>query len=377
MDIIKAHATKNLCYIANKKMVPKGIVVHSTGANNPNLKRYVDSPENVGVNKYGNHWNQATPGGRKVCVHAFIGYDKNKVVRVAEILPLDICCWGVGAIPYDKYGNELSSAKSSKFHHYGPSYNYDPAYIQFEICEDDLTDKEYYKNAFSVAAEYCAELCKKYDIPIANIVGHIEAYKQGYGNHHSDPEHWMKRFGEDMNDFRSNVKKLLGVSDITNTKEPQKETTKEDIVSIQKGDLVAISSDAVYYSGKTMPDWVKSQHWYIKENPKGDRAVIDKNESGTSSICSPVNIKYLKVVRPADKNHKEPQKEKGLPYLVKVTASSLNIRKGAGTNYPKTGCITDKGTYTIIEESEGKGATLWGKLKSGAGWISLDYVKKI
>ncbi|MEA4901835.1 N-acetylmuramoyl-L-alanine amidase [Desulfitobacterium sp.] len=64
------------------------------------------------------------------------------------------------------------------------------------------------------------------------------------------------------------------------------------------------------------------------------------------------------------------------PYLVQVTADTLNIRKGAGTNYPVTGSIKDKGVYTIIEEASGAGATKWGKLKSGAGWISLDYTKK-
>lgn len=65
------------------------------------------------------------------------------------------------------------------------------------------------------------------------------------------------------------------------------------------------------------------------------------------------------------------------PYLVKVTADVLNIRKGAGTNYGKNGAIRDKGVYTIVAESTGKGATKWGKLKSGAGWISLDYTKKV
>ena len=65
------------------------------------------------------------------------------------------------------------------------------------------------------------------------------------------------------------------------------------------------------------------------------------------------------------------------PYRVKVTASVLNIRKGAGTNYGKNGAIKDKGVYTIVEEKDGKGASKWGKLKSGAGWISLDYTKKI
>ena len=69
------------------------------------------------------------------------------------------------------------------------------------------------------------------------------------------------------------------------------------------------------------------------------------------------------------------------PYKVKVTASSLNIRKGAGTNYGIRGSIKDKGVYTIVGESSGTGATKWGLLKSYEknrdGWISLDYVKKV
>ena len=59
-------------------------------------------------------------------------------------------------------------------------------------------------------------------------------------------------------------------------------------------------------------------------------------------------------------------------YLVQVTATALNIRSGAGTNYKKVGMITDKGVYTIVET---KGN--FGKLKSGAGWICLDYTKKV
>lgn len=64
-------------------------------------------------------------------------------------------------------------------------------------------------------------------------------------------------------------------------------------------------------------------------------------------------------------------------YLVKVTTDVLNIRKGPGTNYGTNGAIRDKGTYTIVAESDGPGASKWGKLKSGAGWISLDYTKKV
>lgn len=66
------------------------------------------------------------------------------------------------------------------------------------------------------------------------------------------------------------------------------------------------------------------------------------------------------------------------PYLVRVTADALNIRKGAGTNYKATGCITGGGVYTIVDEKKGTGSTKgWGKLKSGAGWIALDWVKKL
>lgn len=66
-----------------------------------------------------------------------------------------------------------------------------------------------------------------------------------------------------------------------------------------------------------------------------------------------------------------------LPYLVKVDASVLNIRKQPTTSSAITGTIKDKGVYTIVEEASGAGATRWGKLKSGAGWISLDYTKRV
>lgn len=344
MQIIKAHAVKNLCYIAAQKMVPKGIVVHSTGANNPFLKRYVDCPEKLGVNKYGNHWNNPKPDGREVCVHAFIGYDKDKNISVAEILPLNICCWGVG--------------RGSK-----GSYNYNPAYIQFEICEDSLADKSYYRRAFAVAVDYAAHLCKLYNIKVDKIVGHNEAYKMGYGSNHGDPEHWMKKFGESMGDFRDAVSKKLDVAVELSVSEKTLQQTFSD------GDLVSIANNATYYSGKKVPDWVVRQNWYIKGTPKGNRVIIDENESGTNSICSPINKKFLTVVKAATTvNFK--------PYLVKVTANSLNIRSGAGVDNSIVGCITDKGTYTIVAEKDGKGANKWGKLKSGMGWISLDYTVK-
>ena len=57
MEIITAYAVKNDCYKAAQQMTPIGIVLHSTGANNPNLKRYVDCKSECGTNWYNNHWN--------------------------------------------------------------------------------------------------------------------------------------------------------------------------------------------------------------------------------------------------------------------------------------------------------------------------------
>ena len=69
------------------------------------------------------------------------------------------------------------------------------------------------------------------------------------------------------------------------------------------------------------------------------------------------------------------------PYLVRVSIEDLNIRKGLGTDYDKLVSTPEKGAFTIVEEAEGKGASLWGLLKSYQknrdGWISLDYVHRI
>ena len=69
------------------------------------------------------------------------------------------------------------------------------------------------------------------------------------------------------------------------------------------------------------------------------------------------------------------------PYLVRVSIPDLNIRKGPGTNYGKTGKYTGAGAFTIVEEADGEGASRWGLLKSYQekrdGWISLDYGKRV
>lgn len=145
------------------------------------------------------------------------------------------------------------------------------------------------------------------------------------------------------------------------------EVSETSKVEFEVGDLVSVLSYAKYYNGSSIPDFVKKQNWYISE-VSGDRVVIDRNEDGSNSIQSPINSKYLVLVR----------KKAALPFFVRVDISRLNIRTGPGTNYSLTGKYTGKGVFTIIEVRNGIGSNSgWGKLKSGAGWISLDYTTKL
>ena len=152
----------------------------------------------------------------------------------------------------------------------------------------------------------------------------------------------------------------LGVKTSAPTIKPDNEVASHKIV---KGSKVKIVSDATkYYNGTSIPAWVKQLTWIVDE-VSGDRAVINKSTDGKYAINSPINVKFLTV---------DEKKQTFKPYIAKVTVSALNIRKGPGTKYGVTGCIRDRGVYTIVEESSG-----FGKLKSGAGWICLDYVKKV
>lgn len=190
LEILQCYQTKNRSYEKKKTPIqPIGILVHSTGATNKTLKRWVDSPERLGKNPYGNHWNSALANKS---MHAFIGYDKDQKIIVAHTLPYDRACWGAGK---GKNG----------------SANYDPtAYLQFEICQGNNTDAEYYRAVIEVAEEYCAYLCREFGWTAENITSHAEAHRAGLASNHSDPEKWMKRFGDHMSMFRERVAARLG-----------------------------------------------------------------------------------------------------------------------------------------------------------------------
>ena len=163
---------------------PVGIIIHSTGADNPNLKRYVNAPEICGVNPYKNYFDRPDSN---VCPHAVIGKDKNGDVRAAKLLPWNVCCWGCG-----------NGSKGS--------YNYAPAYIQIEIAEDALNDRAYFEEAFGLAVQLCQRLMKNYPtIKPGNIISHKEACARGYASNHGDPENWLARFGKNIDWFRGQV----------------------------------------------------------------------------------------------------------------------------------------------------------------------------
>lgn len=109
----------------------------------------------------------------------------------------------------------------------------------------------------------------------------------------------MKKFGETMDIFRKRVSVILKSNNEEKTK--SRETSFEHR-NIAKGDLVSIASNATYYNGRSVPDWVKAQNWYVCGEPVGDRAVIDRNEKGTNSIFSPISKKYLTVVKKASRS---------------------------------------------------------------------------
>ena len=183
----EAYARNNGAFKAARPMptgIPAGIIIHSTGANNPNLKRYVNAPEICGENPYRNYFDRPDSN---VCPHAVIGKDKNGEVKAAKLLPWNVCCWGCG-----------SGSKGS--------YNYAPAYIQIEIAEDALNDRAYFEEVFGLAADLCQRLMKNYPtIKTENIISHHEAYLRGYASNHADCDHWLRKFGKNMDWFRALV----------------------------------------------------------------------------------------------------------------------------------------------------------------------------
>lgn len=185
----------------------RGVLWHSTGANNPTLKRYVQPDDNaadraqmlalLGTNTGRNDWNHIT---YQAGVHAWIGKLANGEVTTVQVGPWNKQAWGCGS---------------------GRNGSCNNGWIQFEICEDALNDANYFNQIYKEACELTAYLCKLYGldpkgtvtyngVKVPVILCHQDSYQLGLGSNHGDVLHWFPKFGKSMNDVRNDVAALMG-----------------------------------------------------------------------------------------------------------------------------------------------------------------------
>lgn len=313
MEIIESILTQNDCYLAGRKIAVQGLMIHSVGCSQPNASVFIKQ------------WNKS---GVQKCVHAFIQPDG----KVYQTLPWSHRGWhGGGSCNNTHIGVEMTEPSTIKYTG-GSSWT-------------DLNPAETKKHVFATyqtAIELFAYLCTEFKLnPLADgvIISHHEGNMRGIASNHGDVEHIWGKFGLTMEQFRKDIKNAM-----------RKEENKP--------------STGLYRVRKTWED-AKSQigAYSVLENAKKQADVHNGykvyDEKG-NQVYPPVNGKSV------DNNPVNSQ------FLVKVTADALNIRKGPGTNYSITGVIKDKGVYTIVETND-----TWGKLKSGAGWISLKYTDRL
>lgn len=200
MKLLTCILTANDCYKKGRTIKPKGVMVHSTGANNPNLKRYVqptasapdraDLLARLGANANGNHWNRS---GLDVCVHGFIGKLADGSVAAVQTLPWDRRGWHAGTGTGGKSANDT--------------------HISFEICEDGLADAAYFGRVYQTAVELTAMLCGEYGLdPLADgvVICHQEGFRRGIASNHGDVLHWFPKHGKSMDDFRADAARMMG-----------------------------------------------------------------------------------------------------------------------------------------------------------------------
>lgn len=336
MEIKQCFLTNNITY---KKAVPaemKGIVVHSTGANQRYLWRWVqpsdDDPnkdailKDIGKNYNNNSWNKSNVD---TIVHYMIGYNANDEVRVYQTMPLDYCCGGVangllcpagtayyaeqelqtyvGTLTEEMRGYnwtgkpwysimlKINGKTYYAAYRSGLSYNYNPnAHIQFEMLEDNHKDEAYFRKVVGEGVKLCAYLCKQYGFTPDDIVSHNETFLRGYGSHHGDPENWLKDFGMTMDDFRKAVKEEMG--SVTVFK-------RGDIVGIKPGVTQNINKDELkkwVYDGRDL--------WVYSSDETRTKITIDKTLKQVTATMRTSDL-YLKESVSEPENVTVPKEE--------------------------------------------------------------------
>ena len=203
---LQCFMTQSTCYKGTGKMTVRGVLWHSTGANNPTLKRYVQPDDNaldrdellalIGKNIYGNDWNHID---RQAGLNCWIGKLADGTVATIQTMPWDFKPWGCGS---------------------GKNGSCNNGWVQFEICEDGLTDPVYFEKVYKEACEITAYICQMFGIDpngtvtingvnVPTILCHADSYKLGLGSNHGDVNHWFPKHGKSMATARADVAALL------------------------------------------------------------------------------------------------------------------------------------------------------------------------
>lgn len=189
MEIKKYYLTKNKCYINATPISPTGFMLHSTGANNPTLKRYIQPDDGLlGYNKNQNDWN--TSVNLSVMVHGFIGKLADGTVAAYQTLPYNYKAWHCGGT-----GNTT--------------------HVSWEMCEDGLDDEKYFNEIYQATVDIAYDFCKEFKQKETCIIDHSEGYDLRIASNHGDVKHWFSRFGKTMDDFRRAVGDKLRSDDLT------------------------------------------------------------------------------------------------------------------------------------------------------------------
>lgn len=320
MKLVQSIMTKNPCYTAGRKITVKGLMLHSVGCPQPNASVFIKN------------WN--TPSYGTACVHGFIDGNDGTVYQT---LPWNHRGWHCASGPKGSGNNTHIGVEMCE-----------PASIRYTggssfTCSNLSAARTSVKKTYEAAVELFAYLCKLYGLnPTADgvIISHREGHARGIASNHGDPEHLWNGLGMGytMNTFRKDVKEKMQGGTV------KPDETKE-MYRVRKSWEDAVSQKGAFHELENAKKCADANKGYAVFNTSG-KQVYPKTDFS--------------------------------PYLVEVTAADLNIRKGPGTNYGKAGKFTGKGVFTITEERAGTGSNRgWGKLKSGVGWISLDYVKRL
>ena len=244
--------------------------------------------------------------------------------------------------------------------------------ITIEVASDTTYPYAVNDIAYKALINLLVDICKRNNIKELkwkgdkSLIGQIDKQNmtvhRWFANKSCPGDYLYKRHGQIASEVNTKLNKNSSESKTNETA-----STK----TIKVGDVVSIVNNATYYNGESIPTWVIKKQWIVRE-VSGNRAVIDKSTDGKNAINSPVNVKYLKPINTNSNSNTNKS------FMVRIDIPYLNIRKGPGTNYARTGAFTGKGIFTIIETRNGEGSNSgWGRLKSGAGWISLDYANRI